>query len=80
MRNYPESPSSDLYQFMVVKASYKYARQSILSKQEERYANTISAYNELKDSYPNSKYLADAQKIYTDASIYIKKIRDEQHQ
>ena len=80
MRNYPESPSSDLYQYMVIRASYKYARQSIPSKQEERYANAISAYNELKDSYPNSKYLADAQKIYDDASVNIKKIRDEQHQ
>jgi outer membrane protein assembly factor BamD len=79
MRNYPESPNSDLYQFMIMKAMYKYANQSILEKQEERYANAISAYNELKDNYPQSKYLADADKLKTEANNKVKKIRDEQH-
>jgi len=79
LRNYPESPSSDLYQFMIMKAMYKYASQSILEKQEERYANAISAYNELKDTYPQSKYLTEADKLNTEANNKVKKIRDEQH-
>ncbi len=77
IRNYPESPNSDLYQFMIVRSMFKFAKASIAEKQEERYANTISAYRELKDNYPKSQYLADAEKINTEASNNVKKIRDE---
>jgi outer membrane protein assembly factor BamD len=79
MRNFPDSPSSDLYQFMIIRSMYKYAEASIPEKQEERYANTISACTELKDTYPSSKYLPEVDKIYTEANNNVKKIRDEQH-
>ena len=79
LRNYPESPNADLYQYMIMRAMYKYARVSIAEKQEERFSNAISAYNELKDSYPHSSYLADANKLYTEVDNNIKKIRNEQH-
>ncbi len=79
LRNYPESPNADLYQFMIIKAWYKYAHQSISEKQEERYATTISAYKEFKDTYPHSQYIADADKLYTDADNNVKKLRNEQH-
>jgi outer membrane protein assembly factor BamD len=78
MRNYPESPNSDLYQFMIMKAMYKYAKASIPDKQEERYATAISAYKDLKETYPQSKYLPEADKLYTTATNNVKKIRDEQ--
>ena len=79
LRNYPESPSADLYQFMIIKSWYKYAKQSIPEKQEERYATAIGAYNELKDTYPKSKYITDADKLYTEADNNVKKIHNEQH-
>jgi len=77
MHNYPESLSSDYYQFMIVKSLYKYAKASIKEKQEERYENTISAYHELVDTYPKSKYLQDAEKFYTLADNSVKQIRNE---
>jgi outer membrane protein assembly factor BamD len=79
MRAYPDSPNSDLYEYMIMRSMYKYAKASIPEKQEERYASAISAYNELKDSYPKSKYLADADRLYNEANNNVKKIRDEQH-
>lgn len=77
MHNYPESNNMDLYQSMVVKALYHYAKESVPAKQEERYASVLSAYQELVDSYPKSKYLHDAEKFYTLADNNIKKIRNE---
>ena len=79
LRNYPESPNADLYQFMIMRAMYKYARVSILEKQDERYSNAIAAYQDLKTTYPQSTYLADAEKLYTEADNNVKKIRNEQH-
>ena len=80
MREYPDSHSSDLYQFMIVKSMFRYAKESITTKQEERYTNTISAYNDLKDNYPQSPYLPEAAKLYTIADLNLKKLRNEQHQ
>lgn len=77
MRNYPESHSGDLYQLMIVKANYKFAQESVKEKQEERYANAVSSYQELVDNYPKSKYLPEAEKYYTLADNNIKKIRNE---
>jgi len=77
LRAYPESPNSDLYQFMIIKAMMKYAKASVPEKQEERYANAVAAYNELKENYPKSKYIADAEKLYAEADNNIKKIRNE---
>ena len=77
LRDYPESPNNDLYQYMQMRAWFKYAKASINEKQEERYANAINAYRELKDNYPQSKYIADAEKLNTEASDNVKKIRNE---
>ncbi len=80
LRNYPESPNGDLYQYMIMRAMYKFAKASIPARQEERYTTILSAYKELKDTYPQSKYIADADKIYNEANNNIKKIRNEQPQ
>lgn len=79
LHNYPESPNGDLYTFMVMKSMYKYAKASVPAKQEERFATAISTYRELKDTYPQSKYIAEADKLYTEADNNVKKIRNEQH-
>lgn len=78
MNEYPESPISDYYQFMIVKSLYHYAKSSIEAKQEERYANTIASFNELKQSYPQSKYVAEGEKYVTQSESKIKKLRNEQ--
>ena len=77
LRNYPESGALDKYQYMEVKSLYYFAHGSIKEKQEERYANMITAYHELVDQYPKSPYLRDAEKYYNQADNHIKKIRDE---
>jgi outer membrane protein assembly factor BamD len=79
MRNYPESPDEDLYQFMIMKSFFKFAKQSVPDKQEERYANAIAAYRELKESFASSKYIPEADKLFAVANENIKKLRDEQH-
>ncbi len=77
MRDYPESLNADYYQFMIVKSWYQYAKSSIKEKQEERYATALNAYKEFIDGYPKSKYIRDAEKIYTLADNNVKKIRNE---
>jgi outer membrane protein assembly factor BamD len=77
MHNYPDSHSGDLYQFMIMKAMVKYAKASVPEKQEERFASAMSSFRDLKDNFPNSKYIADAEKLYAEADTNVKKIRNE---
>lgn len=77
MRNYPESTKMDEYLFMIMKANVKYAKASVEAKQEERYASAIGAYRELKDTYPQSPFLPEAEKLYTETDNHLKKIKNE---
>lgn len=77
MDAYPDSPNSDYYQYMVIRSLYQYARSSISSKQEERYATVISEYEDLKSEFPDSKYLTDAFRFHSLATSNIKNIRNE---
>lgn len=77
LQQYPESPNSDFYQFMIVRALFEYADASVETKQEERFSSTISAYNELKENHPESRYLSEAEKYFKQATEQIKKLRNE---
>lgn len=73
INQYPESPNSDYYQYMVVKSLYDYAVSSIPEKQVERYASVVSAYNDLKSGYPTSTFIKDAERYQLLANNNIRK-------
>jgi outer membrane protein assembly factor BamD len=77
LQTYPDSPHADLYQFMIIKAYYNYAKQSIEEKQEERFALAANAYADLREVYPKSLYLDDAQRLSGQITENIKKLRHE---
>lgn len=78
INTYPESPNGDYYQYMIVRSLYRYARASVTSKQEERYANAVSAFNDLKQMYPKSRYLQEGDRYVTQSDTNIKRLRNEQ--
>jgi outer membrane protein assembly factor BamD len=75
INDFPDSPSMDEYQYMIVKAHYFFARGSDPGKQQERFVNVLNAYQELVDTYPKSKYVQDAEKYFTLASNNLKKLK-----
>ena len=77
IRNYPDTKYGDQYLYMIMKANYKFAKASVPEKQEERYVSALSAYRELKDTYPSSAYIADADKLQSETDNNLKKIRNE---
>ena len=74
INQFPESPGGDFYQYMVVRSYYEYARISITEKQAERYVNAIEAYNQLKDLYPQSKFVKDGLRYQEMADNNLKRI------
>ena len=78
LNDYPESSSGENYKLMVVKSLYKFAKMSILSKQEERYEKVISEYEDFMDRYPESKLLKTAESYSIQSQNQIKIIKNEQ--
>ena len=78
--NYPESAKGEVYKLKIVKSYYKFAKQSILDKQIERFEHVTQEYEDFVDRYPESKLLKEAEE-YSKLSINnIKVLKNEQTQ
>lgn len=75
--DYPDTKEGEYIRYMIIKSTLKYAQQSILSKQIERYEETTTACVNFKKRYSESKYLKEVESIYQSANNKIKKIRNE---
>jgi outer membrane protein assembly factor BamD len=79
MNNYPESTRGEDYKLLVVKSYYKFANQSIIDKQPERYEKVISEYDDFSDRYPESKLLKEAEGYKNLSQNHIKELKNEQN-
>ena len=73
MNKYPDSPSIDYYQLMVLKSRYKYAKRSIENRQEERFQQVISDFKFFKQSNPKNQYIKEMESIKSLSSQAISK-------
>lgn len=74
---YPDTKQGEFIRYMIIKSDVKYAQQSILSKQVERYEATIADCESFKRRHPESKYNKEIANIQESATNKIKKIRNE---
>jgi len=73
LSTYPNSVRSEEIQFINLKSNYLLSKNSIEKKKAERLDNTIESYLKFIDLYPQSKYLGEADEIYT----VCKKLKEE---
>ncbi|MDH5381372.1 MAG: outer membrane protein assembly factor BamD [Cyclobacteriaceae bacterium] len=64
---FPDSKLNEEAGYFRIMAQYQYARQSISSKQVERYSEVRSFYETFIDQYPKSEYIKQAEKAYEEA-------------
>lgn len=72
LKDFPDIASREEINFMIVKSNYLLAIKSIESKKEERLKNTAESYLKFIDTYPQSKYLKEAEEIY---SVTLKELK-----
>jgi outer membrane protein assembly factor BamD len=72
---FPDSPYLEELAFLKVEAQYKLATISLNKLQLERYSSVVTSYQELVDNFPESKYLKEAEKYYTDSQNQITKLK-----
>jgi outer membrane protein assembly factor BamD len=75
--DYPDSRLKEEVSYLEIDTEYNYAKESIYSKQKERYNTVIQLYQNFVDAYPNSKYIKDAQSYYDGALKEIEKLNSQ---
>lgn len=79
MKEYPDSQDLEKAAYLTIKSYYLYARNSIATKQAERYEMTVNAYRNFKVDYPSSKFVKDAEEYYNNALKNIDKLNTQTH-
>lgn len=77
LQEYPNSQKADYYLYMLISAHYNYAKLSVTEKQEERYADVLVNFNQMKTLFPQSTYLKSAEGLNASAQNFINKLRNE---
>ena len=75
-QQYPASVYSEQADFLRLSAQYAWAKESIESKQRERYVDAVAIYQHFIDTYPQSKSLHAAQVMYDDARAEIERLKN----
>lgn len=75
MDDYPDSDRGDEYKLMAIKSYYKFAEQSVIDKQKERFEKVISECNDFKDRFASSKLSPEVENYRTLSENNIKKIK-----
>jgi len=74
-REHASSPYSEEAAFLKLDAQYKFAQESVPSKQEERFSEAIDFYQSFIDQYPDSRYARNAEQIYEQVVAQLEKIK-----
>jgi outer membrane protein assembly factor BamD len=64
---FPDSKLAEEAIALRITAQYKLAIQSIPSLQQARYQSVVDFYQEMIDAFPESKYLRDVEKYYSES-------------
>jgi outer membrane protein assembly factor BamD len=74
IKDFPTTQYQEECMFLMIKATYKYAENSIESKKKSRYKEAVENYYKLVDAFPESKYLRESENIFKDSKKEIEKL------
>ena len=74
--DFPGSSRLEDIKYLKLEVQYEYARKSTLRKQQERFNKTIDYYRDFIDTFPESKYVKDAEQMYVSSLATVNKLKD----
>lgn len=78
VNDFPEIAQKEEIDYLIVKSNFLLASNSVAEKQEERYKNTLEAYEEFFEEHPdNLKYRAELNYIKDKSEQALKKISEK---
>ncbi len=78
MTDYPDTKYKEDIIYLIAKSKYKYAQNSIISKQKERYEDALKSLNEYTEKYPSGKYLKVLNSIKKSIKKELSKLQKNQ--
>ena len=72
LRDYPETSKEEGIRFLILQASYNYAKNSIFEKKIERYQDTVERYKQYIKRFSTSENIKKAEKIYNNSLAALK--------
>jgi outer membrane protein assembly factor BamD len=74
-QQFPASAFNEEAEYLKVSAQYDLARESVEEKQRERYLEVQAFYQHFIDTYPQSRHLKEAEKMFIDAQAQAAKLK-----
>ena len=76
LKDFPETTNAEYVRFMILKAQYEFAKNSIYEKQLDRYKLVLNKYKDFNDKFPKSKYQKDTDLYFKNANNKIKEFNN----
>ncbi len=73
LQEFPDTRFKEDAMFDIIKAYYYYAENSIAEKRIDRHRQAISAYNDFKAVFPESRYMKEINALIQNSLQYVKK-------
>lgn len=78
IKRYPDSNHKEELLFLIVSSHYEFARNSVASKQRQRYLDMQDAYYTFIEEFPESTFRKDADKMFEDSKAFLDKFKNEE--
>ncbi|MFT6335514.1 MAG: outer membrane protein assembly factor BamD [Saprospiraceae bacterium] len=75
LTQYPDAVEAERVRYLMIKATYEFAKKSIYGKKEERYENTVALYKKFTKKHPTSEYSKEVANIYNNTVEELKKLK-----
>lgn len=64
LKDFPDIEEKEEIYFLILRSDFLLASNSVLDKKKDRYQTAIEQYQKFIDTYPNSEYKKEAEKMY----------------
>jgi outer membrane protein assembly factor BamD len=71
LKSFPDTQYKEDILYLIIMSKYKYAKNSIASKQQERYTDVINSYQKMIKKLPDTKYQKELNTVYTNSKKFI---------
>ncbi len=76
LKLYPDSRFREEIMYLIVDSGYRFASNSIASKQRDRYLSMMDSYLSFKEEFPESKHIREVERMAEHARDYLDRNKD----
>ena len=77
LKDYPYTRLREDLSILILRAKFDMAKESVLEKKEARMRETVDEYYAFKNEFPESKYMKEVEKIFSEANKYVGESSDD---